>query len=125
MKMKNSEIVTFLNTCTDLKQKRLPVRLAYAIKKNMAAVQEAATVYMEEREELIARYAGEYLVKDSCYVFENKDEFEKDMSELLAIETAVKIHTVSIDTVEKCDDDPKYDSLTMEELDVIEFMITE
>ena len=47
------------------------------------------------------------------------------MSELLAIETAVKIHTVSIDTVEKCDDDQKYDSLTMEELDVIEFMITE
>ena len=47
------------------------------------------------------------------------------MSELLAIETAVKIHTVSIDIVEKCDDDPKYDSLTMEELDVIEFMITE
>lgn len=129
MKMKNSEIVTFLNTCTDLRQKRLPVRLAYAIKKNMAAVQEAATAYMEEREELIARYAkkdkkGEYLVKDNCYVFENKDEFEKDMSELLAIETAVKIHTVSIDTVEKCDDDPKYDPLTMEELDVIEFMIT-
>lgn len=57
-------------------------------------------------------------------MFENKDEFEKDMSELLAIETAVKIHTVSIDTVEKCDDDPKYDPLTMEELDVIEFMIT-
>ncbi|MCC2228728.1 hypothetical protein [Blautia fusiformis] len=108
----------------------MPVRLAYAIKKNMAAVQEAATAYMEEREELIARYAkkdkkGEYLVKDSCYVFENKDEFEKDMSELLAIETAVKIHTVSIDIVEKCDDDQKYDSLTMEELDVIEFMITE
>lgn len=58
-------------------------------------------------------------------MFENKDEFEKDMSELLAIETAVKIHTVSIDVVEKCDDDQKYDPLTMEELDVIEFMITE
>ena len=43
MKMKNSEIVTFLNTCTDLRKKRLPVRLSYAIKKNMAAVQEAAT----------------------------------------------------------------------------------
>lgn len=125
MKMKNSEIVAFLNTCAGLREKHLPVRLAYAIKKNMAAVQEAATAYMEEREELIARYAkkdkkGEYLVKDSY-----KDEFEKDMSELLAIETAVKIHTVSIDIVEKCDDDQKYDSLTMEELDVIEFMITE
>ena len=58
-------------------------------------------------------------------MFENKDEFEKDMGELLAIETAVKIHTVSIDIVEKCDDDPKYDSLTMAELDVIDFMLTE
>lgn len=130
MKMKNSEIVAFLNTCAGLREKRLPVRLAYAIKKNMAAVQEAATAYMEEREELIARYAkkdkkGEYLVKDNCYVFENKDEFEKDMSELLSIETAVKIHTVSIDVVEKCDDDHKYDSLTIDELDVIDFMITE
>ena len=47
------------------------------------------------------------------------------MSELLAIKTAVKIHTVSIDVVEKCDDDPKYDPLTMEELDVIDFMLTE
>lgn len=130
MKMKNSEIVAFLNTCAGLREKRLPVRLAYAIKKNMAAVQEAATAYMEEREELIARYAkkdkkGEYLVKDSCYAFENKDEFEKDMSELLNIETEVEIHTVSISVVEKCDEDPKYDSLTMAELDVIDFMLTE
>lgn len=57
MKMKNSEIVAFLNTCAGLREKHLPVRLAYAIKKNMVAVQEAATAYMEEREELIARYA--------------------------------------------------------------------
>ena len=56
MKMRNSEIVVFLNTCADLRQKRLPVRLAYAIKKNMAAVQEAASAYMSEREELVARY---------------------------------------------------------------------
>lgn len=39
-------------------------------------------VSIAKREELIARYAkkdkkGEYLVKDNCYVFENKDEFEK------------------------------------------------
>ena len=52
--------------------------------------------------------------------------FENDVKtySIQTIETAVKIHTVSIDTVEKCDDDPKYDPLTMEELDVIEFMIT-
>ena len=130
MKMKNSEIVAFLNICTDLRQKRLPVRLAYAIKKNTAAVQEAASAYLSEREELIARYAkkdenGKYLEKDNCYIMDDKAGFEKDMEELLEIETKVEIHTVSITVVEKCDEDPKYDPLTMAELDVIDFMLTE
>ena len=117
MKMKNSEIVAFLNICTDLRQKRLPVRLAYAIKKNTAAVQEAASAYTAEREELIRRYArkdekGEIMTEDDCYIMEDKESFGKDMSELLNIETEVEIHTVSIAVVEKCDEDPKYDPLT-------------
>ena len=130
MKMKNKEIVTFLNTCAGLKQKHLPVRLAYAIKKNIAAVQEAAAAYSAEREELVDRYAqkddsGKYILENGCYVLENKTDFEKDMEELLGIETEVGIHTISMETVEKCDDDPKYDTLTIEELDAIDYMLTE
>ena len=131
MKMKNSEIVAFLNICAGLRQKRLPVRLAYAIKKNISSVQEAAAAYTDERKELIDRYDkkkienGEYLEEDSCYIMKDKAGFEKDMSELLGIETEVEIHTVSIAVVEKCDDDLKYDALTMEELDVIDYMLTE
>ena len=124
------EIVDFLNTCVSMKKKILPVRLAYAIKKNMAAVQEAASAYTAEREELIRRYAkkdenGEIMTEDDCYVMEDKERFGKDMSELLNIETEVEIHTVSISVVEKCDEDAKYDPLTMAELDVIDFMLTE
>ena len=130
MKMQNKEIVDFLNTCVSMKKKSLPVRLAYAIKKNVAAVQEAASAYTAEREELIRRYAkkdenGEIMTEDDCYIMEDKERFGKDMSELLNIETEVEIHTVSIPVVEKCDEDPKYDSLTMAELDVIDFMLTE
>lgn len=130
MKMQNKEIVGFLNTCVSMKNKSLPVRLAYAIKKNVAAVQEAASAYTAEREELIRRYAkkdknGEIMTEDDCYIMEDKERFGKDMSELLNIETEVEIHTVSISVVEKCDEDSKYDSLTMAELDVIDFMLTE
>jgi len=130
MKMQNKEIVDFLNTCVSMKKKSLPVRLAYAIKKNVAAVQEAASAYTAEREELIRRYAkkdenGEIMTEDDYYIMEDKERFGKDMSELLNIETEVEIHTVSISVVEKCDEDPKYDSLTMAELDVIDFMLTE
>lgn len=111
-------------------KKSLPVRLAYAIKKNVVAVQEAASAYTAEREELIRRYAkkdenGEIMTEDDCYIMEDKERFGKDMSELLNIETEVEIHTVSISVVEKCDEDPKYDSLTMAELDVIDFMLAE
>ena len=79
---------------------------------------------------LIRRYAkkdenGEIMTEDDCYIMEDKERFGKDMSELLNIETEVEIHTVSISVVEKCDEDPKYDSLTMAELDVIDFMLTE
>lgn len=130
MKMQNKEIVDFLNTCVFMKNKSLPVRLAYAIKKNVAAVQEAVSAYTAEREELIRRYAkkdenGEIMTEDDCYIMEDKERFGKDMSELLNIETEVEIHTVSISVVEKCDEDSKYDSLTMAELDVIDFMLTE
>lgn len=130
MKMQNKEIVDFLNTCVSMKNKSLPVRLAYAIKKNVAAVQEAASAYTAEREELIRRYAkkdknGEIMTEDDCYIMEDKERFGEDMSELLNIETEVEIHTVSISVVEKCDEDSKYDSLTMAELDVIDFMLTE
>lgn len=130
MKMQNKEIVGFLNTCVSMKNKSLPVRLAYAIKKNVAAVQEAASAYTAEREELIRRYAkkdenGEIMTEDDCYIMEDKERFGEDMSELLNIETEVEIHTVSISVVEKCDEDSKYDSLTMAELDVIDFMLTE
>ena len=130
MKMQNKEIVGFLNTCVSMKNKSLPVRLAYAIKKNVAAVQEAASAYTAEREELILRYAkkdknGEIMTEDDCYIMEDKERFGEDMSELLNIETEVEIHTVSISVVEKCDEDSKYDSLTMAELDVIDFMLTE
>ena len=130
MKMQNKEIVGFLNTCVSMKNKSLPVRLAYAIKKNVATVQEAASAYTAEREELIRRYAkkdknGEIMTEDDCYIMEDKERFGEDMSELLNIETEVEIHTVSISVVEKCDEDSKYDSLTMAELDVIDFMLTE
>ncbi len=77
MKMQNKEIVDFLNTCVSMKKKSLPVRLAYAIKKNVAAVQEAASAYTAEREELIRRYAkkdenGEIMTEDDCYIMEDK-----------------------------------------------------
>ena len=38
MKLKNKDVLNFVNGCASLREKRLPVKLGYAIKKNLAAV---------------------------------------------------------------------------------------
>ena len=52
MKLKNKDILNFVNGCASLREKRLPVKLGYAIKKNLAAVSDAANAYDAEHQEL-------------------------------------------------------------------------
>ena len=109
-------ILNFVNGCASLREKRLPVKLGYAIKKNLAAVSDAANAYDAERQELLEKYAakgedGKFLVENGQYSIEDKEGFAKDLDELLAIEIEVGIHTVSEEEIEKCDD-PRYDALT-------------
>ena len=58
MKLKNKDILNFVNGCASLREKRLPVKLGYAIKKNLAAVSDAANAYDAERQELLEKYAA-------------------------------------------------------------------
>ena len=113
MKLKNKDILNFVNGCASLREKRLPVKLGYAIKKNL-------------RQELLEKYAakggdGKFLVENGQYSIEDKEGFAKDLDELLAIETEVGIHTVSEEEIEKCDD-PRYDALTVADLETLEIM---
>lgn len=100
--------------------------LGYAIKKNLAAVSDAANAYDAERQELLEKYAakgedGKFLVENGQYSIEDKEGFAKDLDELLAIETEVGINTVSEEEIEKCDD-PRYDALTVADLETLEIM---
>ena len=126
MELKNKDILNFVNGCASLREKRLPVKLGYAIKKNLAAVSDAANAYDAERQELLEKYAakgedGKFLVENEQYSIEDKEGFAKDLDELLAIETEVGIHTVSEEEIEKCDD-PRYDALTVADLETLEIM---
>ena len=72
MKLKNKDILNFVNGCASLREKRLPVKLGYAIKKNLAAVSDAANAYDAERQELLEKYAakgedGKFLVENGQY----------------------------------------------------------
>lgn len=125
MKIKNLELINFANTL--LGDKRLPVRISYAIHKNAAAIEPALKAYEEVRKKILEQYAkkdaeGNPLIEEGKYTIENIVEFNADIDELNAEMTEVEIHKVSITEFEKLDD-PKFDALTVSEMAILNFMI--
>lgn len=129
MKIKNSQIVEIFNGIPKVMEKRLPVKLGFAINKNMASMKATAESYDAERAKILDKYCekdeqGNVRVEGKEYVIADRDAYATEMKELLDIETEIQIHAVGIDEIEKCDSE-KYDALTPGELSLMEFMIEE
>lgn len=127
MKLKNRDIVNFINGCAVLRAKKLPVKIGYAINRNIIILSEAAEAYNVAREKIIEEHTekdseGKPVVKDNSYVFKDTQRFNKDLEELLGIDTEVNLHTISEKDIEKCDDS-RYDALTLADLDILCVMI--
>lgn len=127
MKLKNRDIVNFINGCAALRAKKLPVKIGYAINRNIIILSEAAEAYNVAREKIIEEHTekdseGKPVVKDNSYVFKDTQRFNKDLEELLGIDTEVNLHTISEKDIEKCDDS-RYDALTLADLDILCVMI--
>ncbi len=112
--MKNKEIVAFFNAKQSLKNKKLPMKLAFALKLNYERLQTHADAYNEQFLEIREKY-------------ENKEEkqevFLKEIEELLDIDVSCDVQTVGFDTLEQCDRD-QFDNLTVGELEILSFMIS-
>lgn len=127
MKIKNQEILDFAGM--RLGDKRLPVKISYAIHKNAAAIEPILKAYDETRKSLIEQYAekgedGKPIIEDNKVTIGEPEAFNADMAELLDEETEVEIHKVSIAEFDKLDD-PKFDALTVSEMSILNFMIEE
>ena len=127
MKLKNRDIVNFINGCAVLRAKKLPIKIGYTINRNIIILSEAAEAYNSAREKIIKEHVkkdskGEPIVRDDRYVFEDEKAFNKDLEELLSIDTEVNLHTISEKDIEKCDDS-RYDALTLADLDTLCVMI--
>lgn len=126
MKLKNRDIVNFINGCTALKEKKLPIKIGYAVHRNILSLAEAAEAYNVAREKIIEEHTekdseGNPVVKDNSYVFKDTQRFNKDLEELLGIDTEVNLHTISEKDIEKYDDF-RYDALTLSDIDTLYIM---
>lgn len=111
MKLTNLQAVLFFNNATGLKDKKLPIKVLFAIKNNINAVGDQLKAYEECRQTLVDTSTDPV-------------EQAKAMSELLNDGTDYSnIKTLTTEDIEKIDSSDAYDALTLAELEAIEFMV--
>ena len=126
-KLSNQRIVNDVQALSEIIKKQLPVKVSYAIAKNMAKIESELKTYNSEREKLLDKYAekgedGKLLIKDGNFTIlqENQDNWNSDIAELLEIENEIDIHKFSINEF----NGKTYDKSPME-LMLIDYMIEE
>ena len=103
MKLTNRKIVNDANLLGNLTHKQLPIKISYAIAKNVAKIEKELEIYNKERQKLIDKYCikdeeGNNLVDENNQLKiadENLESWNKDINELLDIEVDINIHKFS------------------------------
>ncbi len=125
IKMTNKEILGKLNVLGELTAKKLPVKVSYAIGKNISKVERELKHYNKERQKLIEEYClkeddGTLKITEGNYDIDPKrlEDFNKEINELQEIEVEIDIHKFNIELLDGYEMSPG-------ELMCIDFMIEE
>ena len=105
MKLSNERLVNSIGVLSKLTNMELPIKLSYAFSKNITKIVRELTAYNKERQKLIEKY-GERNKEGKLNIKENEtinildiDKFNKDLKEILEIETEVDIHLIDLDKI--------------------------
>lgn len=129
MKLTNSKIVNDVAFLSELSKKQgLPIKVSYAIAKNIKAIENELNIYNSERQKLLDKYCvkdekGKNKIDENNQLKisdENLSDWNKSINELLDIEINIDIHKFSKDELfnSNCE-------MTPSELILIDYMIEE
>ena len=126
MKLTNRKIVNDSNFLGGLIHKQLPVKISYAISKNISKIERELEIYNKERQKLLDKYCvkdeeGKNLIDENNQLKiadKNLETWNKDINELLDIEIDIDIHKFNVNDLlnSNCE-------MTVSELMLIDYMI--
>ncbi len=124
MKLSNERILNDAAALGSISNKELPVKVSYAIAKNINKIESELKVYSNEKQKLIDKYSEKGEDGKTLIDTENKikiadeylDDWNRDIELLLAIENEVDIHKFDISLLEGF-------SMSPSELMLIDYMI--
>ena len=128
MKLTIRKILNDTNSLAAISQKQLPVKVSYAIAKNIKKIESELKIYNEERQKLIDKYCikddeGKNVIDENNNLKiadEHLEAWNKEINELMDIEVDIDIHKFNLDSL-MCGN---YD-MTPAELMIIDYMIEE
>lgn len=126
MKLSNEKILNTINVLGNLNNTQLPIKLAYAISKNINKIDIELKTYNDEKAKLINKYAekdkeGKVISDEHGHIIieeKHKEDWNNDISELLSIENEIDIHKIQLDDLLNAN----Y-NISPAELSMIDFMI--
>lgn len=125
MKLKNIDIINYMNFLTSMSEKKLPQKITYAIVRNLKIIKEEYDLYFESLNKMIKSYADNILKdKDgNVQMYQSglpkvdktvEEEYLKEANDLLDIE--VEIDMFKIPEVTFNYENEKYDILSVKEV---------
>ncbi|MCE9677562.1 DUF1617 family protein, partial [Paraclostridium bifermentans] len=124
----NRKIVNDANFLGTLTNKQLPIKVSYAIAKNVSKIEKELEIYSKEKQKLVDKYCikdenGNNKIDENNQLKiadENLDDWNKSINELLDIEIEIDIHKFNINDLLNSNLD-----MTPSELMLIDYMIEE
>ena len=111
-------------------RKHWPVKVNYAIAKNLKTLLGEVDIFVTQRTEVIQNNMlkdenGNAVMDGDSYQFPEGKEQEvvKEIDEMYNVETDVDVHMIKMEDIFVCDSDSRYDGTTLEDIAAIEFMI--
>ena len=128
LNLSNERVVNTINAWSKLNNAQLPIKVAYAISKNVNKIESELKVYNTEKAKLVNKYGekdkeGKLKVGENGNVSlkeEHIEDYNRDIKELLSIENEMDIHMIKLDDLLNSD----Y-NISPSELSAIDFMIEE
>lgn len=128
MKLSNEKILNTINALDNLNNAHLPIKVAYAISKNINKIECELKAYNTEKAKLIDKYSekdeeGKLKADEYGNVKIKEKEIEdwnRDITELLSIENEIDIHMIQLDDLLNSN----Y-NISPAELSAISFMIND
>lgn len=113
-----------------ISSKKLPIKLSYAISKNLSVLEKEANLIDDNRIKLAEAYAEKnpdgtpIIDKDKCYVIDEAvlPSINKEITEYYRTVTSIDICKANIKELDKLEDS-RYDALSPAEISALDFML--